>query len=177
MRLTSRTRKAALIGLSSAIALATAAVPAPAATKKPKAKKVTCNVVLFATIKQPAPTAGNYGSAKCSRPFGRGVQEDTSTVKRSSPTSGTLTGPFRMSFDRGTIKGTFSIAFVTMLAPATYAITGVLYKGVLRITKGTGAYRKVRGTGTVTGASPDAARTMLTYALKLTGVPPIGAAR
>jgi uncharacterized membrane protein len=177
VRLTSRTRKAALIGLSSAIALTAAVVPAPAATKKAKAKKITCSLVLFATIKQPAPTAGNYGSAKCSRPFGRGVQEDSSAVKRSSPTSGTLTGPFRMSFDRGTIKGTFSIAFVTMLAPATYAITGVLYKGVLRITKGTGAYRKVRGTGTVTGASLDAARTMLTYALRLTGVQPIGAAR
>jgi uncharacterized membrane protein len=177
VRLTSRTRKAALIGLSSAIALTAAVVPAPAATKKAKARKVTCNLVLFATIKQPAPTAGNYGSAKCSKPFGRGVQEDSSTVKRTSLTSGTFTGPFKMSFDRGTIKGTFSIAFVTMLAPVTYAITGVLYKGVLKITKGTGAYRKVRGTGTVTGTSPDAVRTALTYTLKLTGIQSVGAAR
>ncbi len=177
MRLTSRTRKAALVGLSSAIALSGAVVAAPAATKKPKARKVTCSLMLFATIKQPAPTAGNYGSAKCSKPFGRGVQEDSSTVKRTSPTSGTFTGPFKLSFDRGTIRGTFSIAFVTMLAPVTYAITGVLYKGVLKITKGTGAYRKVRGTGTVTGTSPDAIRTTLTYALKLTGIQSIGATR
>jgi hypothetical protein len=177
VRLTSRTRKAALIGLSSAIALATAVVPAPAATKTAKARKVTCSLLLFATIKQPAPTAGNYGSAKCSRPFGRGVQEDSSTVKRSSPTSGTFTGPFRMYFDRGTIKGTFSIAFVTVLAPATYAITGVLYKGVLKVTEGTGAFRRVRGTGTVTGTSLDAVKTTLTYTLKLTAIQPIAAAR
>jgi hypothetical protein len=177
VRLTSRTRKAALIGLSSAIALTATAVPAPAAPKKAKARTVSCSLVLFATIRQPAPTAGNYGSAKCSKPFGRGVQEDSSTVKRSSPTSGTFTGPFRMSFDRGTIKGTFSIAFVTMLAPATYAITGVLYKGVLKITKGTGAYRRVRGTGTVTGTSLDAVKTMLTYTLRLTGIQSVAAAR
>lgn len=177
MRLTSRTRKVALVGLSIAVALTAAAGPAPAATKKAKARNVTCSLVLFATIKQPAPTAGNYGSAKCGKPFGRGVQEDSSRVKRTSPTSGTFTGPFKMSFDRGTIKGTFSIAFVTMLAPVTYAITGILYKGVLRITKGTGDYRKVRGTGTVTGASPDAVRTTLTYKLKLTGIQSGSAAR
>jgi hypothetical protein len=171
--LTSRTRTAALIGLSSVLVLAAGAAPAPAAAKaKAQARNVSCGLVLFATIKQPASRAANYGSATCGTPFGRGVQSDSSTVKRTSPAAGTFTGPFKMSFDRGTISGSFSIAFVTMLAPATYAITGVLYKGVLSVTKGTGAYRRVRGTGTVTGSSPDAVRTTLTYKLKLTGTRP-----
>jgi hypothetical protein len=64
-----------------------------------------------------------------------------------------------------------------VLAPATYAITGVLYKGVLKVTEGTGAFRRVRGTGTVTGTSLDAVKTTLTYTLKLTAIQPIAAAR
>jgi len=158
-----------VIGLSSLIAATAVATPASAATKK-KPQHVTCNLTLFATIKQPAATAANFGSAKCGKHFGTGVQQDSSTVKRTSLVSGTFTGPFRMFFDRGTISGTFSIGFVTMFAPATYAITGVVYKGTLKVAKGTGAYRNVRGSGTLTGTSPDAVRTTLVYKLELKGL-------
>lgn len=158
-----------LIGLCSLIAAAALATPAPAATKR-KPKLVTCNLTLFATIKQPAPTAANFGAANCGKRLGAGVQQDSSTVKRTSLASGTFTGPFKMFFDRGTISGTFSIGFVTMLAPATYAITGVMYKGTLKVTKGTGAYRRVRGKGTLLGTSPDAVKTILAYKLQLTGL-------
>jgi hypothetical protein len=169
VRLTSRTRIAAGIGLSSLIAAAAVAAPAPAAMKK-KPTQVTCNLTLFATIKQPAATAANFGSAACGRGFGNGVQQDSSTVKRTSLAAGTFTGPFKMFFDRGTISGTFAIGFVTTLAPATYAITGVMYKGTLKVTDGTGSYRRVRGAGTVVGTSPDAVKTTLVYKLELTGL-------
>jgi hypothetical protein len=75
-----------------------------------------------------------------------------------------------MFFDRGTIAGTFTIAFVTSLDPATNAITGVTYKGMLKVRRGTGAYRNVRGSGTVEGFSPDAVKTHLTEKLRLTGL-------
>jgi hypothetical protein len=157
--------------MSSVVAAAGAVAPASAAAKKKtKTKTISCALTLFATIKQPAPTAANFGSTTCSRPFGRGVQQDSSKTTRTSLTTGSFTGPFKLFFDRGTIKGVFKISFVTTLS-ASYQITGVTYQGTLNITGGTAAYRKVRGTGTVTGSSPDAVKTTLAYKMKLTGVP------
>jgi len=95
-------------------------------------------------------------------------------VARTSLTTGNFTGPFKMFFDTGTIKGTFNIAFVTTLAPpvppATLpTIAGVAYTGTLRVTGGTGAWRRIRGTGKIVGTSPDAKRTALTETLAPTG--------
>lgn len=168
MRPTRRTRNAAVIGLSSIVAAAGVAAPAPAAGKR--VTNVTCALTLYAIIKQPAPTAANLGTTECGKGFGRGVQKDSSTTTRTTLTSGSFAGPWKMFFDRGTIRGTFTIAFVTSLDPATSAITGVTYKGTLKVTKGTGAYRRVRGTGTVEGFSPDAVKTQLTEKLRLTGL-------
>jgi len=149
----------------------TAALPAAAPAKT---RKITCKLDLFATIPQPAPTAANFGTSSCGKPFGFGVQKDSSTVTRSSLTTGVFEGPFKMFFDTGTIKGTFKIAFETTLAPpvppATLpTIAGVVYTGTVAVTGGTGAWRRIRGTGTVTGTSPDAKRTSLTETLTLRG--------
>ena len=168
----SSTRRAVIVGLASVVAMAGATTPpAPAASKKTRKKTtdISCALTLFATIRQPAATAANFGSAKCSKPFGAGVQQDSSKTTRTSLTAGSFSGPFKMFFDRGAIKGTFTINFVTMLSSA-YQITGVTYRGRLTITGGTAAYRRVRGTGTVAGSSPDAVKTVLAYKLKLTGV-------
>ena len=142
---------------------------APAATRK-----ITCQLDLFATIPQPAPTAANFGRTSCGKPFGVGVQKDSSTVTRTSLTTGVFEGPFKMFFDTGTIKGTFKISFVTTLAPpvppATLpTIAGVVYTGTVAVTGGTGAWRRIRGSGTVTGTSPDAKRTALTETMTLRG--------
>lgn len=172
MRLSTPTRRALIAGLSSIVATAGVATPVTPAAAKKKAKKTTdisCALTLFATIRQPAPTAANFGTATCSRPFGTGVQQDSSVTTRTSLTTGSFSGPFKLFFDRGTINGTFTISFVTSLS-AAYQITGVTYQGTLKVTGGTAAYRKVRGTGTVAGSSPDAVTTTLAYKLKLTGV-------
>jgi len=170
VRLRARTRTAAVIGLSSVVAATGVTAPAAsAAAKRQQAKEISCALTLFATIKQPAPTAANFGPAKCSKPFGPGVQQDSSTTTRTSLTTGSFSGPFKLFFDRGTIKGRFTISFVTTLSP-TNQITGVTYEGTLRVTGGSAAYRRVRGTGTVTGSSPDAVQTTLAYKLKLTGI-------
>jgi len=170
MHLGCGTRAAVIVGLSIVVAVG-AGAPAAAATAR-KTRNVSCALTLFATIEQPAPTAANFGSARCSRPFGTGVQRDSSKTTRTSLTAGRFTGPFKLFFDRGTIRGTFRIRFVTMLS-AAYQITGVIYQGTLKITGGTAAYRRVRGTGTIAGTSPDAVRTDLAYRMKLTGVPPL----
>jgi hypothetical protein len=170
VRASARTRHAAIAALSGVVLAAGVIAPAGSAATK-KSKNVTCALTLFATIKQPAPTAANFGPARCSRPFGTGVQQDSSKTTRTSLTAGSFTGPFKLFFDRGTIRGRFRISFVTTLS-AAYQITGVTYKGTLKVTGGTAAFRRVRGTGTVTGSSPDAVKTALEYRLKLRGVPP-----
>ena len=173
MSTSSRLRGAGRTGLVALVAASalTAALPAAAPAKT---RKITCKLDLFATIPQPAATAANYGSTSCGKPFGFGVQKDSSTVTRSSLTTGVFEGPFKMFFDTGTIKGTFKIAFVTTLAPpvppATLpTIAGVTYTGTVAVTGGTGAWRRIRGKGTVTGTSPDAKRTSLTETLTLSG--------
>src|SRR5436305_7145542 len=166
-------RRSGLRGLTALIA-ACAIVALPASAAQAKTRTVVCKLDLFATIPQPAPTAANYGSTNCGKPFGFGVQKDSSTVTRTSLTTGVFTGPFKMFFDTGTIKGTFKISFVTTLAPPVPpsplpTIAGVAYTGTLTVTGGTGAWRRIRGGGTLTGTSPDAKRTSLTETLKLTG--------
>jgi hypothetical protein len=167
MRPSVAVRRAALCGV--AIAVALSAGGATAAVKPAKKRQVTCKLVLYATIKQPAPTAANFGSSRCSPPLGAGVQQDSSTTTRTSPLTGSFTGPFKMFFDRGSLKGTFTIKFVTTV-DAALNITGVTYTGTLRITGGSGRNRRARGTGTLTGFSPDAVRTQLTEKLTLTGI-------
>jgi hypothetical protein len=173
MTTSSRLRGAGLKSLAALIA-ASAIVALPASAAQAKTRRITCKLDLFATIPQPAPSAANFGTTKCGRPFGSGVQKDSSTVTRTSLTTGVFTGPFKMFFDTGTIKGTFKISFVTTLGlpipPSTaYRITGVSYTGTLKVTGGTGAWRRLRGTGTIVGTSPDAKRTALTERLTLRG--------
>lgn len=158
-----------LVVLALALGALAIAPPVTGNASSPRTKRVTCNLVLFATIPQPNARAANFGSARCGRPFGTGVQQDSSTVTRSSLTTGQFTGPFKMFFDRGTIRGRFTIRFVTTLN-AQYRIVGVRYTGTLRVTGGTAAYRRVRGSGTITGVSADAVRTELRERLTLRGL-------
>ena len=173
MHTSPRLRGAGRKGLA-ALVLAGAMTAALPASAPAKTRKITCKLDLFATIPQPAPTAANFGTTSCGKPFGFGVQKDSSTVTRSSLTTGVFEGPFKMFFDTGTIKGRFNIAFVTTLAPpvapATLpTIAGVVYTGTVTVTGGTGAWRRIRGSGTVTGTSPDAKVTSLTETLTLRG--------
>jgi hypothetical protein len=180
-------RSMVAVGIASALAAVAVAAPAPASKprvvapsaatkhKKKTPKQVMCTLNLHAIIKQPAPTAANFGTTQCNRGFGAGVQQDTSTTTRTSLTTGSFTGPFKMFFDEGTIYGTFTISFVTTLAPpvppATLpTISGVAYTGTLKVTRGSGRYGHVRGSGTLTGTSPDAVQTQLVEKLTLTGL-------
>jgi len=162
-------------GLKAAVAIAAAGMALVLPASAPaKTRTVTCSLKLFATIPQPAPTAANFGTTNCRKPFGFGVQKDSSTVTRTSLTTGVFEGPFKMFFDTGTIKGTFKIAFVTTLGPPVPpsplpTIAGVVYTGTVAVTGGTGAWRRIRGSGSVTGTSPDAKVTSLTEKLTLRG--------
>ena len=173
MPTSSRLRGAGRKAVVAIVAAGATAFALPAAAPA-KTRTITCSLKLFATIPQPAPTAANFGTTNCRKPFGVGVQKDSSTVTRSSLTTGVFEGPFKMFFDTGTIKGTFKISFVTTLGPPVApsplpTIAGVVYTGTVSVTGGTGAWRRIRGSGTVTGTSPDAKVTSLTEKLTLRG--------
>jgi hypothetical protein len=180
-------RSTAAVGIASALFAAAVAAPA-AATKPPilaasgaakhkahKPRQVVCNLNLYAIIRQPAPTAANFGTTQCNRGLGGGVQQDSSTTTRTTATTGSFTGPFKMFFDEGTIYGRFTISFVTTIeplatTPPSFAIRGVDYVGTVRVTRGSGRYSHVRGSGTMAGHSPDAVQTQLVERLTLTGL-------
>jgi hypothetical protein len=184
-------RSTAAAGIAGALVAVAVAAPAAAtrspagvpsshatkhqAQKKHKPRQVVCNLNLYAIIRQPAPTAANFGTTQCNRGLGTGVQQDRSTTTRTSATTGSFTGPFKMFFDEGTIYGTFTISFVTTIeplatTPPSFAIRGVDYTGTARVTRGSGRYSHVRGSGTLTGHSPDAVQTQLVERLTLTGL-------
>jgi hypothetical protein len=170
-----RLRLLSLSALVAALSVAALTTVAPANGKiaaraaKTKTKTITCNLTLFAIVPQPAPTAANFGTTTCTKPFGLGVQQDSSVTTRTSPTTGFFTGPFKMFFNDGTIKGTFRIAFKTTLN-AAYKIVAVNYTGTLKVRFGTGKFKKVKGSGTLTGISPDLVKSALRYKLRLSGL-------
>lgn len=145
----------------------TATVPATTAPAKPTStsttKLVKCRAALVAT-QLPIESAENFGVLTCSVPFGAGVQHDTSTVTRTSTTSGSFAGGVKLFFNTGTLRGTYKSSF-------TVANKTITYTGTLKISSGTGDFQGVTGKGTLTGTSTDAVHSAITERLTLK-IPP-----
>jgi hypothetical protein len=133
----------------------------PAKTTKPTSttKQVKCKAALVAT-QLPVAAAENFGTLTCSVPFGRGVQHDTSTVTRTSATSGSFAGGVKLFFNTGTLRGTYKSSF-------TVADKTITYTGTLKISSGTGDFQGVTGKGTLTGTSTDAIHSAIIERLTL----------
>ncbi|MEA2222136.1 MAG: hypothetical protein QOH83_512 [Solirubrobacteraceae bacterium] len=125
------------------VATATAAGAGPA-----KHAEVNCTFHLQ-TLAAPGASGEDFGTVDCPSGFGKGVQHDTLTVTPTSPTTATMTGPFKQFFDTGTIHGT-----IKLTASATSA-GAVTYTGTAKVSGGTGAYKHVRGSAKVQGSSSD----------------------
>jgi len=127
-------------------------------------KKLSCELKLHAVKPPRTIEAENFGTVSCDKRFlGEGVQHDSSTVTPKTQFSGSFTGPVKQFFDKGTLSGTFSIDYVT--DPQTLAVT---YNGTIDVTQGTGKYSGLKGTGTLSGASPDAIKSTIHEELTLT---------
>jgi hypothetical protein len=139
----------------------------PATTPKRKSTSTTrlvkCKAALVAT-QLPFETAENFGTLTCSVPFGRGVQHDSSTVTRTSATSGSFAGGVKLFFNTGTLRGTYKSSF-------TVADRTITYAGTLKISSGTGDFQGVTGKGTLTGTSTDAIHSAIVERLTLK-IPP-----
>ena len=137
---------------------------APSSSKAKKvSEQVTCNLNLIAVKPPRTLYAENFGTVQCTPRLGKGVQHDSSFVTPTSKFAGSYTGPFQMYFETGTVYGHFTISYVTN--PTTLAVT---HNGTLQIEGGTGKYKSYRGSGTLTGSSPDAIRTAVTETITLT---------
>ena len=119
-----------------------------AAAKPVKVTKLACSLQLNAQG-QPNPSGIHLGFASCSRPFGKGLHHNAYTVSPTSPGHGTVTARFKNYYDRGTTRGTAELTF------AATSPTNITYTGTVTYTGGTGAYRHVKGSGTIACTTTD----------------------
>ncbi|MDQ3678369.1 MAG: hypothetical protein M3401_16485 [Actinomycetota bacterium] len=138
-----------------------------ASAKNTKTKHLSCTFELYSQgPPQGTPPRGiSFGLVSCPRPFGKGVHYGTSTVTPTGPGQGTVAVRFKKYFNRGTIRGTVA---------GTYAATSpmnIIYEGTVSVTGGTGAFKRVKGGGTIRCKSSDGgAHRSCKVNLKLTGV-------
>lgn len=161
----------AALGLCPLGFVAGPAVAAAGHRSKPNrvaAKAVTCaaktSIVIAGGETQvlpPAQQGGEYGIVRCARMLGSGVQADTFTV----PASGDTLAKFAMYFGTGMVKGTYD------LTPQSTGLNFLKtdWTGTMRILGGTGAYKGVKGTGTMVCRSVDGIHTTCTDRLRLRG--------
>jgi hypothetical protein len=128
-----------------------------------RTRKVTCKVALVAT-KSSTTAAENFGTLSCSAPLGKGVQHDTAKITATSSTAGAYNGAVTLFFNTGTLRGTYKTSF-------TVANKTVTYTGTLKTSSGTGDFKGVTATGTISGSSSDAVHSALTDKLTLK-IPP-----
>jgi hypothetical protein len=133
------------------------------ATSTAGTRKVSCKVALVAT-RSSTTAAENFGTLSCSAPFGKGVQHDTAKITGKGSTAGSYNGALTLFFGTGTLRGTYNTSF-------TVANKTVTYTGTLKISTGTGEFKGVTGTGTITATSTDAVHSTLTDKLALK-IPP-----
>jgi hypothetical protein len=144
-----------------------AATGAPAKSAK-KVAALTCGLEIFAQgPPQGTPPSGiQFGFADCPRPFGHGLHYDAYTVTPSGQGQGAIDGTFKNYYNRGTASGTFAITFST----STENPANVTYTGTVAYTRGTGAFRRVRGGGTIMCTTTNGgARKSCTVNSRLTG--------
>jgi hypothetical protein len=138
----------------------TETTPAKTTTSGTATRRITCRAALVATQPPLSTSTEDFGTLRCAAPLGSGVQHDTATLTRTSPTAGSSAGGLKLFFNTGTLRGTYRMAF-------TVAGRTVTYDGTMRITSGTGAFRRVSGKGTISGTSTDAVRSTITDRLTL----------
>ena len=129
------------------------------ATSASGGRKLTCKVTLVAT-RSSTDAAENFGTLSCPAPLRKGVQHDTAKITGKGSTAGAYNGALTLFFSTGTLRGTYKTSF-------TVANKTITYDGTVKISSGTGAFKGVTGTGTITGTSTDAVHSRLTDKLSL----------
>jgi hypothetical protein len=155
---------AALSVVPLAFGVAAAAAHTQAA---PATTKVACKTSLSIAIAPGATSvdANNvqsgheYGSATCGKLLGQGVQAD----RFSTDSSGIIVVKYTLYFATGTLHGTYELTAQN----DSLNFTASDYVGKLTVKGGTGTYKGMTGTGTMTCSTPDGIHSACTTHLKL----------
>jgi hypothetical protein len=150
-----------------AAAALTLGVGTTASAESAQAKHINCAFELSSQgPPQGTPPVGvSFGLVACPRPFGDGVHYGTSTVTPTGPGQGTVTVRFKKYFNRGTFSGTVAGTF------AATSQMNITYQGKVTVTGGTGAFKQIKGGGTINCTSSDGgAHKSCTVKLTLTGI-------
>jgi len=109
-------------------------------------KKLKCHVEDHI---QKFPTASSPGTVfsfvRCPAPFGHGIQHATFTLTPKTKTTGTAVLRFKAYFDTGTVSGVWRATYRYRNA------TTAVFKQKVNWIRGTGAFKRVRATGTGVG--------------------------
>jgi hypothetical protein len=89
----------------------------------------------------------------CGTPFGKGIQLVKYVETVSAAGNVTASGPSKVWFDLGTLRGTYKLSGKLVGAAGTFA-------GSTKITGGTGAYKGARATGKLSCQTTDAGATL-----------------
>jgi hypothetical protein len=114
------------------------------------------------TVTPPVANGVEFGSARCGKLFGKGVERDSFQV----PDSGENKATYVLYFPTGTIHGKYVLTPQEGdFGPSSFTETD--YLGTLTITGGTGTYKGAKGVGTMTCKTLDGIHTTCTDKLKL----------
>jgi hypothetical protein len=139
----------------------TTTTPKPKAAPKAVKKTISCKAKLYAT-RTPVSNAEEFGTLSCASPLGKGVQHNTAKVTRNADaTKGTFSGTVKLFLNTGTVRGSYKTEFTVQTGAAKY-------DGTMKISSGTGEFKGVTGTGTITGSSANGITSSLTEKLTLT---------
>jgi hypothetical protein len=154
------TSKTATTTTTSTTKTTTTPAPKPAPTPKAVRKSITCKAALYAT-RAPATSAEEFGTLSCAAPLGKGVQHNRASVTRNADsTNGTFSGTIKLYLNTGTLRGTYKSQYTVQNAT-------VSYDGTIKISSGTGVFKGLKGTGTLTGSSDNAIKSSFTEKLSL----------
>jgi hypothetical protein len=138
-----RSRTAALAAISFASLGLTTAAPGQAAAMK----TATCTLNTV-DLNPTATDDEDFGTLRCSGPFGAGVQHNTAKLQPTSATQGTLAGQAQLFFATGSVTAKFKLSY-TLSGPA------LTFGGTAKVVRGTGAFKHVTGSAKLQGSSQD----------------------
>jgi hypothetical protein len=129
-----------------------AALGAAAVAANPSAKKLrlSCTATAY-NVDFPKLSGLAFAQLNCTKPVGAGVQRARNTTAIVGSTVN-VSGSFQDFFNDGTISGTLKLS-------GPFGTAAITAKGSATTTGGTGAYKHIRGKGSVTCTTTDAGKT------------------
>lgn len=139
-------------------------------SKTQKVTKVTCKMELIVqpqsgqtTVTPAAANGTRYGTVRCGKVLGQGVEQDSFALL----TSGDLKGQYKQYFGTGSAHGAFTLTAGDSPPSTSTTFSTASYTGTYTIAGGTGAYGKAVGKGVVSCTTEDSVHFSCVEKIKL----------